>query len=285
MENKINTSLQVLLDLDISINIVDIGASYIPQEGEAIYKKLQGSNKINVLGFEPNLEALSELNKNKPDNEQYLPLAIADGKKHNLHICKAVGMTSIFEPNTELLKCFHGFPRWAEVIKTEEIETKRIDDIPEIERMDFLKLDIQGAELLALENAVEKLNNCLVVHTEVEFLPMYKGQPLFDEIFAFMRSQGFVFHNFHTLVKRMVTPLARANNEFAGLNQVFWADAVFIRDFSNFVPDMTKEQLLRFCILLHDIYSSFDIVLKTLLHIDNAFNTQYSKKYIKAIHI
>ncbi|MCZ6521781.1 MAG: FkbM family methyltransferase, partial [Bacteroidetes bacterium] len=141
-----------------------------------------------------------------------------------------------------------------------------------------LKLDVQGAELLILKNAPKILKNCLIIHTEVEFLEMYKKQPLFSDIEHFLRKKGFILHNFHTLDRRMVSPLANPNNEFDGLNQVLFADAVFIKDFTK-LYDFSRLQLLKYCIILHDIYKSFDIVLRTLFFIDNKFETNYANIY------
>ncbi len=276
-------SLIEILDLDLKINVVDVGASYIEGEGNAVYKDLLEARNAQVIGFEPNLDVLQDLNKRKGPHEIYLPHAIADGKKHQLNICKAVGMTSILEPNEEILNCFQGFPSWGEIISSQEIETKRLDDIEEIEDMDFLKIDIQGAELLALKNATQKLKKCLVIQSEVEFLPMYKEQPLFGDIFNFLIGQGFLFHNFPLMARRLVVPLARQNDIYAGLNQVFWADAVFIKDFVAPTKDRTKEQMLKYCVILHDIYASFDIVLRTLFALDKAHGTNYANEYLKVI--
>ena len=110
--------------------------------------------------------------------------------------------------------------------------------------MDYLKIDIQGAELMVFQNAVQRLANTLVIHTEVEFLPMYRDQPLFSDIDAFLRRYGFVLHRFQPLTSRAIKPLAVNNDIYAGFGQLFWADAVFIRDFVNLKP-LDSAQLMR----------------------------------------
>ncbi len=67
------------------------------------------------------------------------------------------------------------------------------------ETIDVLKLDIQGHELEALRGAGRLLADIQVVLTEVEFTPLYDGQPLFADIDAFMRSQGFRLFNLYDL--------------------------------------------------------------------------------------
>ena len=80
-----------------------------------------------------------------------------------------------------------------------KIPTIRLDDVDEIKNIDYLKIDIQGGELEVFKNGVNLLKNCLVIHTEVKFLPMYEGQPLFSEVELFLRELGFVFTVFHHL--------------------------------------------------------------------------------------
>lgn len=62
--------------------------------------------------------------------------------------------------------------------------------------IDLLWMDIQGAELLALKGLGERIRSVALMHLEVEFLPIYEGQPLFDEVDAFLRARGFRFLGF-----------------------------------------------------------------------------------------
>ena len=82
-------------------------------------------------------------------------------------------MTSLLEPNTSLLNNFHGFLEWSKVQERLTIPTVRFDDVKEFKNLDYLKIDIQGGELRVFCNGVSKLCDCLVIHTEVNFLPMY----------------------------------------------------------------------------------------------------------------
>jgi hypothetical protein len=65
-----------------------------------------------LVGFEPQLDALAELNSRKSDLETYLPYAVSDGKKHILRACSIPGMTSLLEPDQNVLAYFPMFSEW-----------------------------------------------------------------------------------------------------------------------------------------------------------------------------
>lgn len=280
MTASIPVHLHSLLDVSCRIKVVDVGAN--PIDGVAPYQPLLAAGHTHVIGFEPNLEALEELNQKKGPNETYLPNAVGDGRRHTLRHCEAPGMTSLLEPNARVLALFHGFSDWGRVVRTEEVDTVRLDDVPQTASLDYLKIDIQGAELMVFENAVERLAGALLIHTEVEFLPMYIGQPLFSDIDHYLRTRGFVLHRFHPLTSRTIKPLMVNNNPYEGLSQVFWADAIFVRDFTDLEP-LSDDQVLRLAIILHDCYRSYDLALHLLIEFDRRTGNHYGKKYLDAI--
>jgi FkbM family methyltransferase len=55
----------------------------------------------------------------------------------------------------------------------------------------FIKIDTQGFEGFVLDGATETLGRAIGVHVELSFIPLYDGQPLFDEIVERIRSTGF----------------------------------------------------------------------------------------------
>jgi FkbM family methyltransferase len=55
----------------------------------------------------------------------------------------------------------------------------------------YLKADTQGYELAVLEGAGDLLNACPLVELELSFVELYSGQPLFDDVHAWMRAQGY----------------------------------------------------------------------------------------------
>jgi len=66
----------------------------------------------------------------------------------------------------------------------------------EISSIDLLWMDVQGAELKALKGLGEKLHIIKVMNIEVEFMEIYSGQPLFEEILRFLENKSFKFVGF-----------------------------------------------------------------------------------------
>jgi len=273
-------SFRSLTKTDVRVKIVDIGAN--PLDGVPPYEQLLRAGDADIIGFEPNPAALAKLNELKGPAETYLPHAIGDGKRHTLNFCQAPGMTSLLTPNREVLELFHGFPDWGKVIGTEEVETRRLDDIAETADVDMVKIDIQGGELMALSHAKKRLKTTLVIQTEVEFLAMYEGQPLFSEVEMFLRKQGFMLHRFYPAVSRVMRPLLVDDNIYAGLSQLFWADAIFMRDITR-LDLLSDQQLLKMAAILHDCYGSIDVVLRLISEHDARTGGRLGGTYLSAL--
>ena len=273
-------SLHRILNLTAKIKIVDIGAN--PIDGEVSYAPLLANGHAQIVGFEPNLDALERLNQRKGPNETYLPYAIADGARHTLHHCLLPGMTSLLEPNPGVLSLFYGFADWGKVVRTEEVDTARLDDIPETAGLDMLKIDIQGGELMVFKNAPTRMSEALLIQTEVEFMPMYIGQPLFSDVDIFLREHGFMLHRLEPLVTRDFKPLLFGTDPYEGHSQVLWADAIYVRDLTQ-LGKLDAEQLLKLAVILHDCYKAYDCALYLLREYDRRTNQNYRNIYFAAV--
>jgi FkbM family methyltransferase len=263
------------------INIVDVGAN--PLAGiKGPYQTLIDANLASLVGFEPDPTVFDELQAIKGPRQTYLPLAVGDGKRHQFRLCQMSGMNSLLAPNFDLLNLVHRHGAWAQVMSVVDVDTSRLDDIAEIEAMDYLKIDIQGAEMLVFENATEKLKDCLVVHTEAMFVPMYVGQPLFSEQELFLRKFGLQVHKFFEMQGHVLKPLLVNGDSHAPLSQVFWADVIFIKDITR-LDRLRPEQLLKLAIILHDVYGSFDVAHLLLEAYDRAAGTALAPVYLDSL--
>jgi hypothetical protein len=129
--------------------------------------------------------------------------------------------------------------------------------------IDFLKIDVQGAELKVLHGAPRLAATALVMEIEVEFVQLYQGQPLFADVDIYMRSQGFQLHALPHGTQYYYAPVIDHDQPLAGLNQLIWSDAIYIPNFET-VAALPRARRLKMAALLHDFYGSWDLVLHIL---------------------
>jgi FkbM family methyltransferase len=245
-----------LLTMSRLTHVVDVGAN--PIEGAPPYKPLLDAQLCRITGFEPQASALAELNRRKAVHETYFHHAIGDGQEHTLNLCAYSGWTSIFVPSAAALEAFSSFKNNARVVNQTRIETRRLDDLAEVDDIDFLKIDVQGAELAVFAHGREKLRNAVVIQTEVQFVNLYDGQPSFGQVDQELRAQGFIPHTFAALKKWPISPLQVGGSLTQPLNQLLEADVVYVRDFVH-ADDMSSDQLKQLCLIAHSCYNSFDL--------------------------
>ena len=262
-----------------TIKVIDLGAMDLGGEGVP-YRRLVAEGACEVIGFEPVEKECAKLNAQARPRHRFLPYAIGDGKRGTFRMCKMSMTSALFEPNTALLDKFHLLADISSVISREEMETQRLDDIPEASGADYIKADVQGAEVMVFEGGVRSLETVSVIHTEVEFIPLYKDQPLFAEVDQALRRQGFLFHRFVGTASRAFKPLLVNNDPNAPLSQILWGDAVDVRNFMEF-NRTAPERLLKLAIILHEAYQSFDLAALALQHHDDSTGGQLCASYLQ----
>lgn len=262
------------------LKVIDVGAMSFGEDQDA-YSPLLKAFPCEVIGFEPVTAEYEKLAVKNIPGRSYLPYFVGDGSVRTFHECNSSMTSSLFEPNTPLLEKFQALAELTRVVRTTQVETRRLDDIPETIGGEFLKLDVQGAELLVLAGAETRLKDVLVIHTEVEFVPLYKGQPMFADIDTFLRGRGYAFHKIK-LSGRTFKPLIPNNNVFAMLSQNLWGDAVYVRDFMTF-DTLSPEALLKIAIICHENYDSYDLAGVALEAYDRKMGTGLQMDYLRAL--
>lgn len=106
-----------------------------------------------------------------------------------------------------------------QTVSTITVRTATIDDYcrdMNISRIDILKMDTQGSELNILRGASRMLAEQRVglIFTEVYFKQQYQQQPLFDELFSFLRKMDFDLQDIYETQYNQ--------------RQLLWGDAIFI---------------------------------------------------------
>ncbi|MBS2026487.1 MAG: FkbM family methyltransferase [Deltaproteobacteria bacterium] len=242
--------------------VVDIGAN--PIDGDPPYKPMLGQGLCEVVGFEPQAEALAKLQAAKGPHERYLPYAIGDGGTHTLHICRASGMTSLLTPDKKTLAAFPFLDYLGHVEKELQIPTKRLDDVEEVSALDLLKIDVQGAEVSVFRGATKKLASAVAIQTEVSFLTLYENQATFAQVDQELRGMGFLPHCFAAVKHWPIGLYLHDEGPKKPVQQLLEADVVYVRDFIH--PEaLSNEQLVHLALIAEHVYGSVDLVLRCLM--------------------
>jgi len=240
--------------------IVDIGANPV---NPAPYTPLLRAGGCTVTGFEPQDDAFAELQRLKGPDETYFPFALGDGGRHNLHIYRNGGFTSIFPPHVATHAAM-GRPRWSRVDRVIEMETKALDDIPDLGPCDLLKIDIQGGEKLVLDHGRRSLSEAVAVIVELRYLQLYENEPMMGGVDSALRDQGFMLHKF-LFNKALPLPSsqsARLNRRRVN-DQLVDGDAVYLRH-PGHVADWSDAQLMHCALLAASVFGSHSLVLWAL---------------------
>lgn len=155
-----------------------------------------------IYAFECNPETLSKCYENASDHENVhiVPKAVNSFDGHcqfyPIDTERSVTHVSAGNPGASSLFRVRGdFPSEKLVQNEITVRCTRLDSFCSengISKVDWLWLDLQGAELLALESLGERLNRVKIINTEVEFKEMYLGQPLFEEVDSYLRDRNFI---------------------------------------------------------------------------------------------
>lgn len=281
------TIRDILGDLTPTIEILDAGASLL--EGAPVYTPLIQQNLARVTGFEADETQYRRLTEQMTGSiYRWHPHFLGDGTRQTFYTTLAPGCMSLLKPNKPLCDLFTGFHPTAggnffDVKHTEEVQTTRLDDVEDLTPPDFMKLDIQGGELMMLEHGTRALSSCVALHVECEFVELYENQPLFGDIQVFLRKHGFVFHKFKDFSGRCFAPFVADGHPFNPMSQTLWSDCVFVRDFMK-LDALSNEQLLKLVTVLFECYGSFDLIHHILVHYDGRpGNAPLAQKYLQVL--
>ena len=169
--------------------LIDVGAA-----GD-ILPRFSGVKNKTIVAFEPDPEAFKDLQK-KYSSQNYIIINQALSSREqeiNINFTKKGECSSIYKTNFKLIKKFPFAERFD--VKTKaKIKTNTLDQALKtngLEYPNYIKLDIQGAELEALKGSIRSLKTICCIELEIEFAELYENQPLFSEIEQFLRQNGF----------------------------------------------------------------------------------------------
>lgn len=248
-------------------SVFEIGAVPLSSETEPFEILLELFPGSRITAFELESKLCDELNRTAPAGKIYHPIALGvRGEERLLFETNHPMCTSLYRPNRELLLRYNAME--VSLLKSvSRVQTVSLDEFAATTSLspDFIKIDIQGAELDVFKGGVSVLKGVLGIVSEVEFVPLYSGQPLFGDVSAYLAAQGLMFHKFINLAGRTLQPLV-LNNDPTFATQLLWADAMYIRDVANII-NMDDEALLKMAVL-SILYGSPDVSFCALHQFD-----------------
>ncbi len=265
---------------DLAFNLLEIGALPIPGEREPFHALLDTFPATRVSALEIDPQLCAELNRTAAPGMHFYPCALGHTEESR-HLYETADRmcTSLYPPDERYADLFHNL----EVMRLKriaEVETMSLERFVQEHRLgviDFVKLDVQGAELEILQGGVDVVRGLLAVVCEVEFVPLYRGQPLFGDVDAFLRRHGASFHKFLGMAGRVMKPLTAHGSPNYPV-QFLWSDAMFVRDLFA-LDSLDGDQLLKLAVLC-DLYDSKDVALHVLRLHDTVHNSALADEYL-----
>ncbi len=206
--------------------------------------------RARIYGFDPDPAEVARLNQAAQAagmDARYFPTALwSSPGRFPFHENNAPGGGSFYPQNRALtdrwkFECIDGqktpardlfFPTAIADIECDSLDAWGLRE--HVTTIDFLKMNIQGAEMEVLCGATGQLGGVLGILAEVSFVESYLHRPMFSEIDEVLRRQGFEFFsllNRHE-VGRLASPFTvlHAPSYRGSGGQLIEAHALYLRD-------------------------------------------------------
>ncbi len=226
-----------------AMTAIDVGARWGSEDAWWRVEPLAG-----ITGFELDSVECDRLNATAGPHDRFVPAALGARRgTATLNLTKNPACSSLYPPIVSLIERYPALDvmrpvgqRPVDVITLAEWWNGQ--DLPPI---GFMKLDTQGSELDILVGAGDLLTDCLGVEVEAEFSQLYEGQPVFADIDQYLRRRGFVLwrlsHRCHYAEGDLGFATGHESAHFGGIDfsyptgsgRLFWADAIYFRDYSD----------------------------------------------------
>ena len=213
--------------LNKKLSLLDVGA----RGGIGYPWSTAKSGNLNVILVEPDPQEAELLRKHHQGD--ILPYALWSKEAElEININNSPGTSSVLESNMSFLCQFDDSQRY-EVKNKITVSAKTIDDLHgngKLTDVDFMKIDIQGAEIEVLKGGVNFLKNNLVgLESEVLFTPLYHDQPLFRDIEIFVRQElGLELWD----IRKTYWKYSQSRYKSPTKGRLIFGDALFLRPIS-----------------------------------------------------
>ena len=285
MNNALNLLVEFIKQtgINISFTIIEIGALKLNKEKESFYELLDYFPSSKIIGFEIEKDVCEKMNSESLKGIKYYPYALGKAnEKRKLYITQHPMCSSLYKPNETFNKLYNNLE--VTNLKDEiEIDTITLDyfiDKHDIGNIDFIKIDVQGAELDIFKGASNALKNVLNIVCEVEFIDVYENQPLFGDICNYLSQYNLMFNKFLGLAGRAIKPV-KLDNNLNKPSQHMWSDAVFVHHILK-IHDLNNIQLIKLS-LLACVYYSLDLTFYCLSIYDKRNSTSFARDWMTKI--
>lgn len=213
---------------------------------------LAARKHLRVIGFEPDAQEYARLSREADPSRTFFHAALHNRREPmRLYVAKDHGLSSIFPPNREFVDSFPDADRF-DTVEVRDVQADTLDNLlasGQAMDVDFIKADTQGSELFVLQGAARALESSVFgVEVEAEFAPVYRDQPLFGDVDAFLRTRGLFLFDLRPVRWK------RAVGRHAGgpYGQIVWADALYLKSMpalesmlGTFTKDLARSKVLR----------------------------------------
>jgi FkbM family methyltransferase len=267
------------------VTILDVGA-----RGGINEEWLVFGQDLRVICFEPDeeeckrLQAQSMLANESGPRLQYVPTALGGTTGGaTLYEARLPASTSLYRTRMSYFDRFVNGDNGV-VVGERQVQVQTLDEAcrrHDIGAVDFMKLDVEGAELDVLNGGAAFLRTACVlgVLSEIRFHRAINGSPPFASLDAFMESKGFSLFNLHVnRHSRRALPYPQRGDyrlpsgervmAFTTHGQMQDGDALYFRDLllpaeERAVPASTAA-ILKLCALM-EIYSLSDCAAELIV--------------------
>ncbi len=268
------------------LTLVDIGA-----RGGIEKNWRRARQNLCVIGFEPDTQECEKLALAAGRGaRRYLNSALYKSKGTvEFHHTRAGGASSIFRPNRDFVDRFPESSR-LDIVGTVAVEADTLDNQLRshgIRDVDFVKVDTQGSELYVLQGGRDIIcGSVFGMEIEVEFAPVYEGQPLFSDVDALVRGCGFSLFD----LKPYYWKRGAGQSYGRPKGQIIFADALYLRDTDSLhrmlgplQGDSSKKAKIARAISICAIYGYLDYALEIFTSEKDLFTREEQSSFMKAL--
>ncbi len=199
---KIMSGQQPQVIFDVGANVGQTAREFAPRFPKSV-----------VYSFEPCKDTFEKLVKNIRGFSNVTPVRMALGAEEGektINRCRMSQMNSFLEEDAG----------WSASDGREIVQVGTLDSFclrRNIKAVDILKIDTQGFDLEVLKGGVGLLeaNRIRLLCVEVNFVPLYKEQPLFEDVYLVAKKHGFKL-------------TALYDHQYQQDVFLWWADALFV---------------------------------------------------------